>query len=246
MNNTNPLFLYFGRHKCATRYITTVLVNYAKYTGLNFYDASLPEPRSLDWYFKNYKGDVDIMRAAPYTNTIRETLEKYSVKYRGFHVVRDPRDMIISAYFSHCHSHPTRYLFQQEYFERVRSIPQEDGISEEIELSGWHELNDMMTWDTDAENILELKFEDIVTEPLKIYTKVLEFGGFVVKEEILTEILNQLTFKSLSGGRSPGEEDAGHHFRKGISGDWKNYFSENHVRQFNEKYSRLLEKYGYN
>jgi hypothetical protein len=26
---------------------------------------------------------------------------------RGFHVIRDPRDMAVSAYFSHLYSHPT-------------------------------------------------------------------------------------------------------------------------------------------
>src|SRR5580700_2887646 len=28
------------------------------------------------------------------------------VKLKGFHVVRDPRDLIVSAYFSHLYSHP--------------------------------------------------------------------------------------------------------------------------------------------
>ena len=46
-------------------------------------------------------------------------------------------------------------------------------------------------------------------------------------------------------GRKPGEEDVTSHERKGIAGDWRNYFTPKVTREFKQRYGSLLVATGY-
>lgn len=59
------------------------------------------------------------------------------------------------------------------------------------------------------------------------------------------DIVYENDFSRLSAGRRPGEEDPRHHYRKGISGDWKNHFTNQHKQFFRHHYNSLLVKLGY-
>ena len=59
------------------------------------------------------------------------------------------------------------------------------------------------------------------------------------------ELIEAGAFETLSGGRSRGNEDTGSFYRKGIVGDWKNYFDEDCSRAFMENGGELLEELGY-
>ncbi len=59
-----------------------------------------------------------------------------------------------------------------------------------------------------------------------------------------TERINY-TFAKLSGGRKPGQENAGHFYRKGVIGDWRNHFNEENVAIFKEIAGETLIAAGY-
>ena len=52
-------------------------------------------------------------------------------------------------------------------------------------------------------------------------------------------------FSRLARGRTQGEENTKSHFRKGISGDWKNHFNHDHKDYFKKYYNEILVKLGY-
>ncbi|MGB5967761.1 MAG: hypothetical protein WBG70_05460, partial [Spirulinaceae cyanobacterium] len=45
-------------------------------------------------------------------------------------------------------------------------------------------------------------------------------------EDTLLNLLQDYSFKKLSGGRKPGEENQLSHYRKGTPGDWRKYFKQ--------------------
>ncbi|MGH8509311.1 MAG: sulfotransferase domain-containing protein [Gammaproteobacteria bacterium] len=49
----------------------------------------------------------------------------------------------------------------------------------------------------------------------------------------------------MSGGRKAGQEDNFAHYRKGIAGDWRTYFTPRITRRFKELYGDLLMMGGY-
>ena len=52
-------------------------------------------------------------------------------------------------------------------------------------------------------------------------------------------------FKSITKGRKRGQEDISTHERKGIAGDWRNYFAHAIKEKFKDLYGDLLMATGY-
>jgi hypothetical protein len=65
-------------------------------------------------------------------------------------VIRDPKDAIVSAYFSHRNTHwfPD-YNDWQRHQERLRRLSFDDGLMAEIEFSHRY-LNQLASWDFDT------------------------------------------------------------------------------------------------
>jgi lipopolysaccharide transport system ATP-binding protein len=61
-----------------------------------------------------------------------------------------------------------------------------------------------------------------------------------VPAERLREVVIAYQFERWTGGRQRGQEDSTAHERKGIAGDWRNYFSDRIKRTFKERYGELL------
>ena len=61
----------------------------------------------------------------------------------------------------------------------------------------------------------------------------------------LLEIVDANQFARLAGGRAPGQEDVKSHYRKGVAGDWRNHFNEEHIMLFKDHYNDLLIRLGY-
>jgi hypothetical protein len=96
----------------------------------------------------------------------------------------------------------------------------------------------------------------LVLKLVELFTGMLNFSmnsahipfGIKRKKLRLEELLRIIylnDFKRISSGRKRGQEDRRHHFRKGIPGDWKNHFNEDHKKVFKERFNPLLVKLEY-
>ncbi|HXW52085.1 MAG TPA: sulfotransferase domain-containing protein [Candidatus Acidoferrales bacterium] len=167
----------------------------------------------------------------------------------GFHVVRDPRDMIVSGYFSHLRSHPDAgWPRLRLYRPYLQSLSKEEGLFKEMEFSSIF-LSQMLSWGYgENPSILEFRFEDMIADQAGSFTKILTHMGLAprpIDAAVLEAILAKYSFERLSGGRTPGQEDATSHYRRGVPGDWRNHFTNAHVAYFKSLYNPLLLKLGY-
>jgi len=95
--------------------------------------------------------------------------------FLGIHVVRDPRDVLVSAYFSHKKTHGTQgWPELAEHRERLQSLSKSEGLSAEMEFSAPF-FEDMRTWDYDQPNVLEMKMEDVTSRPVEAFLNIAEF-----------------------------------------------------------------------
>ena len=109
-----------------------------------------------------------------YTNANRDYVTDLPF-YRGFHVVRDPRDVIVSAYFSHLYSHGTKNWPELEAHRReLQGLSKEDGLLCEMEFSR-QEFEEMYAWDYEQEHVLELKMEELTAQPVEGFLQVAQF-----------------------------------------------------------------------
>src|SRR5918996_430534 len=169
-------------------------------------------------------------------------------KYKGFFVMRDPRDILISWYFSMRHSHTV--------LENVRKVRETlDGMSfhdgillamDHLNTSGHFQVLD--SW-VDAPrtdpNVLLVRFEDLIgLASENVFEELFRHCDIRMPRKQLCKLLTKYSFRALSG-RPPGQEDIKHHYRKGIIGDWRNHLSDTLATRFKEVAGTLVSRLGY-
>lgn len=85
--------------------------------------------------------------------------------FSGLHLVRDPRDVLVSSYFSHRFSHPTNLWPELiEHRRELQALSEQEGLLRELDCRA-EQFEDMRAWQYGAPNILEKKMEDVISDP---------------------------------------------------------------------------------
>jgi hypothetical protein len=175
LDRDRPRLAFFGHHKCASTWVRRVLDEIAWGAGLKHRYFHRPEqfeanlPRFVDQH------DIDVVS---FVNADVDYAMPLG-SFRGFHVVRDPRDLLVSAYFSHLHSHGTEEWPElEEHRARIGSVSTQEGLALELEFSG-HVLDQLRRWDYELPNILELRQEDLTAAPYEGFLEIAEFLGLL-------------------------------------------------------------------
>jgi hypothetical protein len=252
--SNRQLLTYFGHHKCGTTWIHGILTEVCLKMTLKI--AYVHSARQFEGDIDAFveKNGIDLLT---YANADIDLVRRLKT-LKGFHVIRDPRDIVVSSYFSHLYSHPVDdWAALSRHRERLQTATKEDGLLLDIRFME-DELDRLDRWDSTLPGVMELKMEELISDPRMKFMEIfrhldmldegspapgLETGK--ISWPALDEILKQKSFTSLSEGRKPGEENVRSHFRKGIAGDWVNHFSGDHKKYFKEKYNHLLVKLGY-
>lgn len=98
---------------------------------------------------------------------------------KGVHVIRDPRDIIVSAYFSHRNSHPIENLpHLAAHRKRLKAVEKDEGLFLEMEFSA-QEMEDLYDWNYGHPDILEMKMEELTAQPYAGFLKIFDFLGLL-------------------------------------------------------------------
>jgi hypothetical protein len=171
---------------------------------------------------------------------------------RAVHLFRDPRDMVVSGYFSHRNSHPIEVdgvIWKELIRHRINllKMDKDAGMAAEVEFSGYF-LDHLLSWDYDAPNTLAVRMEDLISDSVGQWRRALAHWQVLdqLPDGYLDELLRTYTFDQLAGGgRKIGQEDETSHYRKGIPGDWRNHLTDEHLTLFRKRYGDLVERLGY-
>ena len=168
-------FSYYSHHKCATGWTNSILRELCFYLGLNHCTVHGPEQYGE---YENLRKCVQArgVELLAFTNAEIEEVRRLS-RHQGVHVVRDPRDVLVSGYFSHLNSHPTENWPELEaHREALQSLSKEEGLLKEIEFSRPF-LTAMREWNYDQRHVLEVKMEDLTKDPDTQFRRVLRHLG---------------------------------------------------------------------
>lgn len=174
-DNQRRLLAYFGHHKCASTWIHRILAEATRVMGLRH--AYLHNPAQfggdLAGYVARNRLDVISYVNADATQTSEVQIDK------GFHVIRDPRDLLVSAYFSHLRSHPTEDWPELEpHRDRLQRAAKSDGLMLEFEFSS-PVIDQIAGWDYEQPNVLELRQEDVTKAPYDHFLRIFDFLGLL-------------------------------------------------------------------
>lgn len=247
------LGFFLGHHKSGTRYIGLIFEEYCDQVGIDFHEINNPK-----WFGYDIEKKLPDSRpiCAKYMNANYRYVENIE-NLRAFHVIRDPRDLAVSAYFSHLHSHSTQSWPElAEHRDKLRALDFDDGLLADMDFT-----DQLMTdgfpiavfaamdqWNYDDPRILELRFEDFVLDPLGYFARAFAFIGLIdpadkAHNERLERLVQDYSFKRMSGGRERGEADDQHHYRHGVPGEWRTRLKPVHLRWFEERYPALLARF---
>lgn len=166
--------------------------------------------------------------------------------YRAFFVLRDPRDIVVSSYFSTRNSHAPMGDVPQ-----VRKVllekPFKDGLLYVIShLAKKGAFNDLRAWATapDSEAVRLFRYEDLTGEhQLAEVGRLMQHCGIPIPEPELERLLDRYSFHRMRGSGKPPAPTS--HYRKGKPGDWQNHFDDDVHDAFVAATGNLVELLGY-
>ncbi|MEM8504539.1 MAG: sulfotransferase domain-containing protein [Cyanobacteria bacterium P01_D01_bin.1] len=167
--------------------------------------------------------------------------------YRVFAIIRDPRDIIISWYFSVKLTHEPSSIGVRSHRKSLRELPLYDGLLYSIN-NCLRPLRIISSWKKAEETNPEVKvfrYEDLTQrDNVQVFKQLFDHCGLSKSEESLQDILKRYSFESLTS-RAAGQTDFSSHLRKGVAGDWANYFTREIQQEFSRVHGDLPAALGY-
>lgn len=176
---------------------------------------------------------------------------------RGSHIVRDPRDILVSSYFYHLRTTEswcaepspanTDLPANVSYQQHLRSLPLTAGLRYELDRVTGRTLMLMEAWSYDDERVLELKFEEMLDKEHTSFAQILEWYGLDPRNAAKgAAIAASYARRNAGGRRDPRSRALTAHMSGHRSiGIWESYFDDNLRRSFKQRFQPLLERLGY-
>jgi hypothetical protein len=162
--------------------------------------------------------------------------------HRVFAVVRDPRDTLISWYFSLMYSHGSAEPTVQESREELRAMNKTEGLALMIGKHLQEVARIQRDWVTAGVRVF--RYEELVANQQETFKQIFEYCQLPTLALRRRWIVFRHGFKVLTWSRL-GRENAKSHLRKGTPGDWKNHFCDDLKKLFKAQYGETLALAGY-
>ncbi|MDF1823588.1 MAG: sulfotransferase domain-containing protein [Verrucomicrobiales bacterium] len=245
--------IHFSLNKSATQYVKSILRKLADEQGMRL--AALNDyafQSDLPYLDKVSTDEIEQYQHVFYPNGIVysafggmvqgiKRLEDYSIIL----MIRDPRDILVSMYFSKAkiHRSPRKESGKREDFDRERSLAQQMSVDEYV----LHEMEDLRSRFAQYEELLGdagchvhlVKYEDMVTDFDDWLDKLILFCDFRPGPKII-EGLRRRHRK-----RIPKAENQDRHLRKGLPGDYAEKLKPETISALNSYFSNVMKRFGY-
>ena len=192
--------------------------------------------------------DNSIQESKIYT-ALYVTKEKYDLvsvppNSKKFIIIRDLRDTLISAYFSLKISHPVLDNRIEEWRKHLNQVALEAGLIYLMEKWLPYCANIQWSWLLSGEKLY--KYEELLDDDVHMLKMILiDKCKMDISSNELEKAIISHRFINMTNGRARGVEDVTAHARKGIAGDWENYFTDEVKAMFKIYYGDLLIASGY-
>ena len=220
-------------HKTGTVWLKSIFHSICRFYSIH-YQNSIPEQlkEQTGVYFDNHSAF---------------DFEKADFPFRGLHMIRDPRDVIISGCFYHQKSdekwlhRPREEFGKLSYQEKINSIDSlDEKILFEMENCGSWTIHELSGWNYSREDFMEVKYEDLIRDTdLKLFHEIFSFLGF--SGSAIPTLLSIAYSKTLFSGIKKKNT----HIRSGKPKQWKEYFKPIHKERFIELFDDILIQLGY-
>ena len=171
---------------------------------------------------------------------IRE-FEKYLVVL----MVRDPRDVIVSEYYSYAYSHTepsklgNKYSGFMEKRRKARQVTISEYAQTECDRVNNHYQRYIDLLLNCQSNVLVTKYEEMTSDWDSWLKRLLDYCQLEIRGELLASLSKE------SERLRPRQEDIHQHIRKGMPGDYEVKLDRPTIDVLNSKFSLVLKKFNY-
>ncbi len=162
-----------------------------------------------------------------------EILKEAKINYVILH--RDLRDVAVSYHFYVRNTpwHPEHHFHADSDVQEGLKIFCERMLPQYVHwVRSWKK-------NADPNHSVQIRYEEMLENPVDSMTTIAKLFNLDHSKQKIEQIVEQHSFKNMSGGRTRGEGADSQFARKGISGDWKNHFTP----QLREQYGAVISDF---
>jgi len=252
-DSSHPSIIHFSVNKAATQYVRELLSRCAAENGMT--TVGLAE-YAFHTKFP-YLDQLSVREMARYQYLFNPSGYLYSVfggmiegipeleKYRVILMIRDPRDVLVSEYYSYAfsHSEPSKlgdkYVDFMKMRQKARNVTIDEYVVSECDrVCANYERYVSLLLDR-YDHVLVTKYEEMTSDFEAWLKKILEKCEFKVSDQLLETILTE------AGHLKPTQEDVHQHIRKGMPGDYKEKLDRKTIDCIDTKFSSVLKRFDY-
>lgn len=243
---TRPTIFHVTQHKCASQWVAEIL----KWCA--FRRVVLPLTESKHFIDENANLVQGLIYPTLYISkdSFEDVISRPNniTDYKIFVVIRDLRDLLVSLYFSEKNSHASGFKWVDRHRASMKNMGVETGLMFLLEDENGlcKQAERQASW-LNKSTIFKhkiFKYEDLVEDDHKMMSKVLKYCNIKVEPDHFNMVMKNNSFEALAG-RKRGKENINHHYRKGVAGDWQNYFTPKLKDEFKKRYNHILVAGGY-
>ena len=251
--NQHPSIIHFSFNKAATQYVSSILRRCAVENGIvpvgiNEYAFNIDFPFLDHLSAEEMQQYKHIFKSEGYLYSVFggmiegiSNLEKYKIVL----ATRDPRDILVSSYYSVAYSHPVPRTSgrKQDTFIAKRSVARESAIDDYV-LSESGKVYDIFSRYKDLlldkyENVYITTYEQMVSDFESWLTNLIAYCELELSQEFIQSLLEE------NKANKPKEEDVTQHNRKGQPGDYQEKLQPETIETLNETFKPILARYHY-
>lgn len=165
---------------------------------------------------------------------------------RAIFVVRDPRDLVVSWYFSSRYGHDADHTQIQSRRAQMAGMSEDDGLAFMIEEFLPTAMN-MWSWAKDAKDdpgVRVLRYEDLTgAQKPAAWRAVFDHFGFAVPDAEIARLLTYYSLDSLKA--APVNASGVSRYRTARAGGWEEAMSPANRERFMQLHGKLVEAFGY-
>ena len=251
--STHPSIIHMGLNRSASQWIKSVLRRVSETEGLVHvrwnemaFDSSYPfldRLESVEEYQHIFKPRGYLYSAfGGYPVGIPEL-----PRYKIILAVRDPRDILVSRYYSKAFSHrlPFEGSDKRDSVLQERKQARRQSVDEFV-LETSDKLQETYTIYLDQllddhPDVHVARYEDMTADVNAWMESILDYIEISPSQSIKEEILEEA-----QSVQNKKREDVNSHIRKGQPGDYKHKLSPSTISKLNKKFSQILSHLNYN
>ena len=197
-------------------------------------------------------------KITPYLHTADDVLRQIDAVFpeaRLIHLVRDGRDVAVSGVFHWMTKtiagaqRSERALDRRRIFIRGKEPGAFDRFFDDEEIEEWAALwrqpIDAVGRRGGRPAMLTVRYEHLIADQAGELRRIFDYLGAASDPRTIARCARASAFERMSGGRRRGETDPTAHVRKGIVGDWRNYFTRRDGERFHAAAGARLMQLGY-